>query len=255
MSNSPAYVVNSDFENYVEGWTTNDAAALTRLLARAETYIDFVCAGRRLVGADAVQSISTTGGATGGSFTMQWLTLWGTLTSGVIPYNANYGALTAALAVAFNVGGSTPYTVQTAAMPQRLQNSLVEPPLPNPIVFSFIGALGSQPIPAATVASNGLTGGSSPAPECTVICPGDYDGHRLNPSELLNRGQLQRVKNAVCAQAEYMIQMGTNFFVEAEYSSVKGPDFWTTGTRPKVSPKARRELAIAGLTNMARAKA
>lgn len=38
----PAYATNSDFEAYVEGWVTDDPAALTRLLERATSDVDEV---------------------------------------------------------------------------------------------------------------------------------------------------------------------------------------------------------------------
>lgn len=38
----PAYATRADFEAYVEGWVTDDAAALDRLLDRASTDVDAV---------------------------------------------------------------------------------------------------------------------------------------------------------------------------------------------------------------------
>jgi hypothetical protein len=257
---TPAYVVNSDFENYVEGWETTDSAALTRLLARAERYIDMIGAARPIKGADAVQSIGITGGiAVSGQFKIQW-TIWeSTFTSGPIPYNASYAQMLVALSQLLTINNTQ--TLPGSAIMQVQQQSLVEPPLPSPLTFGFIGALGSQPIPVGTLVAGSntmldISNNPTPVPVVTVICPGDFMGHRFNPSELLWYGQLQSVKNAVCAQAEFMLQMGENYFIEPQYVSVAGPDFTTVGRRPVISPKALRELAVGGLVRntMARAR-
>jgi hypothetical protein len=59
--------------------------------------------------------------------------------------------------------------------------------------------------------------------------------------------QVDALKRATCAQAEYRDQMGEDFYIRAQYQSVSGPEFHTTGALPLIGPKARRELNGSGL--------
>lgn len=58
----------------------------------------------------------------------------------------------------------------------------------------------------------------------------------------LSATQIKYLSRATCAQAEYRWQMGEDFFAQSQFDSVSGPDFNTTGKRPRLGPKARREL-------------
>src|SRR5947209_3258876 len=62
------------------------------------------------------------------------------------------------------------------------------------------------------------------------------NGRRLDPT-LLTVDELAALKNAVCAQFEYRLEMGRKFFVRAQWNSVNGPDFTTTGKLPYIGPK------------------
>lgn len=63
--------------------------------------------------------------------------------------------------------------------------------------------------------------------------------------------QLKRISDATCAQAEYRLQMGYDFFVEDQRESVAGPGGMTeTGKVGRVGPKARAELAGTGLLKL-----
>lgn len=57
---------------------------------------------------------------------------------------------------------------------------------------------------------------------------------------------LNGLRDAACAQTEYRIAQGPAFFTQAQYASVKGPDFTTTGKLPRVGPKAVEELLASG---------
>jgi hypothetical protein len=256
---APKYVVLEDLEDYVEGWTTADAGATLRLLGRAERYIDLLGSGYPIQPADPIQSIgiSFEEPPTGGWFTVSFTYNGETFVSNEIPYNCEWEKA----AEAVNTGrcaatGKTfPNEVETFEGP--LTPYVPSGPLPfTTIVMAFVNYAGERDLPAGKVVENKLTGGKGVEPKVTQICPGAPWGGRFNPSKLLSFNQLQGLKNAVCAQASYMFDLGPRFFVEAQYSSVKGPDFATQGKLPHIAPQARRELDLTGLiASMARSRA
>jgi hypothetical protein len=63
----PLYVTGADFTNYVEGWVTEDAAALDRLLTRAERDIENLFRAVPIIG---------TGTYAGHRFDPAYLTVW-----------------------------------------------------------------------------------------------------------------------------------------------------------------------------------
>jgi hypothetical protein len=67
-----------------------------------------------------------------------------------------------------------------------------------------------------------------------------------NP-KALEPHQVEALVNATCAQAEYRIAMGEDWFVQDQYKQSNGPDFATTGKLGRVGPKAREELQYSGL--------
>lgn len=79
---------------------------------------------------------------------------------------------------------------------------------------------------------------------------GDYltvNGRKRDPSvsavNPMTVNEIKYLMRATCAQAEYRIVQGEDFFVQTQYDSVSGPDFSTSGKRPRIGPKTRRELA------------
>lgn len=54
------------------------------------------------------------------------------------------------------------------------------------------------------------------------------------------------LKHAVCAQTEYRLTMGPEFFVE-QPTPVAGPDYTTVKAPPTFGPKAREELLRNGI--------
>jgi hypothetical protein len=63
--------------------------------------------------------------------------------------------------------------------------------------------------------------------------------------------QLHALRRAVCAQVEYHLKMGEDFFLRPHYTTVSGPQFSRTGETPdRIAPKARQHLAGTGLQRM-----
>lgn len=79
-------------------------------------------------------------------------------------------------------------------------------------------------------------------------------GLKYDPAtlEAWKRAALSR---AVCAQAEYRLVMGEEFFIKAQHENVRGPDFSTSGRLPEIGPKVDRELAGTGLQRPSSASA
>lgn len=64
---------------------------------------------------------------------------------------------------------------------------------------------------------------------------------KVAPAALSARDRAALMR-ATAAQAEYRIEKGEAFFRQAQYDSVSGPKFSTTGTLPRTGPKVREEL-------------
>ncbi len=58
----------------------------------------------------------------------------------------------------------------------------------------------------------------------------------------LEAHQVQAIKYATAAQAEYRVAMGEEFFVRDQYDSTSGPDFSASGRLSKIGPKVWSEL-------------
>lgn len=71
-------------------------------------------------------------------------------------------------------------------------------------------------------------------------------GLKLDPAAL-QPYQRDALMRATCAQAEYRIEMGPEFFRRAQHEQVTGPQFTTTGKLPRVGPKVMEELSGSGL--------
>ena len=79
-----------------------------------------------------------------------------------------------------------------------------------------------------------------------AIGPG-LNGLRYDPLDLSTMFR-DAINRATCAQTEYRFRMGPKHFATAQYESVTGPDYSVRGTLPIISPQARRELRISGLS-------
>lgn len=73
-------------------------------------------------------------------------------------------------------------------------------------------------------------------------------GRRFNPA-LMPEPYLSGLDRATCAQVEYMLLQGDEFFVQNQYASVSSPDESTTGRISYIGPKVRVELGLVGLIN------
>jgi hypothetical protein len=68
-----------------------------------------------------------------------------------------------------------------------------------------------------------------------------------NPKKLSDEQRAALVA-ATCAQAEYRIEKGEDWFVHDQYKQTNGPDFATVGRLNRFGPKAREELRYSGLS-------
>ncbi len=85
-------------------------------------------------------------------------------------------------------------------------------------------------------------------PTNTGLQPGD----RL----FLQPWQITGLNRATCAQAEYRLAEGPEFFMQPPGLVTEGPDYTISGFRPRLAPKALYELRRIGLMQVfARAKA
>jgi hypothetical protein len=67
----------------------------------------------------------------------------------------------------------------------------------------------------------------------------------------LTVGQKRALSRATCAQVEYRLAKGEEFFVLPQYELVSGPDFEHRGQLDYIGPKVYRELAGSGLRRQA----
>jgi hypothetical protein len=111
-------------------------------------------------GVNAVQTLSITGGPTGGTFTL----VFKGQTTAPINYNDSAGAVQTALRALSTVG--TPNVVCAGG------------PLPGtPVTITFQGPLGKQPQPLITIGANSLSGGTTPTPSVASTTTGHPDAY------------------------------------------------------------------------------
>lgn len=110
----------------------------------------------RLTGVEnnEVQTVTTTGTPTGGTFKLNFR---GVSTT-ALAFNATAVAIQAALEALSTIG--TGNVTCTGG------------PLPTGVIVTFVGNLGNQDVPAMTVTSAALTGGTTPAVVITITTPG-----------------------------------------------------------------------------------
>lgn len=231
------YTTQTDFQNYAEGWTTVDPDALERLLKRAERDIDRILIATSNQ-TNAIWGLAITN-ATGGTFGLglTWLSV--PYTTQPIPYNAQgQDVLNYLGAMKDQYGNSLPLGVWQQPEVKYYSQPWAFGPLPNiPVVFEAANSMGSQDIPDFTVTNNLV--GTNTAISVTDIVRG---GLRINPY-LLSAKEALALNRATCAQAEYRDAMGEDFFVKAQYKSIEGPKFQTTGRLPLIGPKVMIELS------------
>jgi hypothetical protein len=81
--------------------------------------------------------------------------------------------------------------------------------------------------------------------------PSDETGLKYNPATDLQPWQAAALARAVCAQAEYRLIMGDEFFAQGQYDSWQGPDFAAKGKLPYFGPKVAYELNGTGIARTA----
>lgn len=78
----------------------------------------------------------------------------------------------------------------------------------------------------------------------------DGETLKFSPITKLDTAQRGTLSDATCAQVEYRFVMGPEFFIRAQQTRVKGPEFETEGTLPYVGPGTWRELEGSGLLRL-----
>lgn len=233
------YATVSDYEAYTSVSINTPSGNLQALVDNAEVDIDRILVKAPTL-TDSLQGIAING-ATGGTFGL-----------GVVWQGVNYSAE----GFPWNVSGLDLINLWLPQMADQYGNRIPSDswgrppqlfyeqtwafgPFPSvPIVLESINAFGSQRL-ASLVPDNTDLVGAGAAVAVTQIVGG---GLRLNPYEL-KASDSYALKQAVCAQAEYRDQMGETFFVRAQWASVQGPEFKTTGKLPTIGPRAKLELS------------
>lgn len=59
--------------------------------------------------------------------------------------------------------------------------------------------------------------------------------------------QTRALNRATCAQVEYRLAKGEQFFIEDQPETLSSPDYSRQGKEPRLGPKAKEELATGGL--------
>jgi len=83
------------------------------------------------------------------------------------------------------------------------------------------------------------------------IWPAEANGLKFGAPKTTNQKalsayQVNQLSRAVCAQAEYRVHMGEDFFVEHQVPT-QGPDYSTTRALSYIGPKVMPELEATGL--------
>jgi Tfp pilus assembly protein PilX len=122
---------------------------------------------------NAVQTISETGGPTGGTFKLRGTPPWGSSTiSSSINYNASASSVTTTLAAIYGTGNV----------------SCTGGPLPAAVVCTFQGNDDMQPIVLMSLYSKSLTGGTNPTPVFTNTTTGSNGALKDDTVQLLKAG-------------------------------------------------------------------
>lgn len=180
-------------------------------------------------------------GVTGGTFTASFAWLGSVYTTPDIDWDADDDGVISALNSSVNaLGQSIDSSSWMIPVTPAQAPDWAHGPLPGmPVVVQATGRLGGQVLPPFTIVSQ-LTGG-------TVIVSQIRGGGTRFDIWALNPAQVAQLRNATCAQAEYRDRMGEDFYIKAQWDSVTGPEFRTTGRLPLIGPKAQRELQGSGL--------
>lgn len=123
-----------------------------------------------------VQTVSVSGGPTGGTFTLQGGPLTGTVT---VPFNATASGLQTLLTANAGVGAGNAVVTGTS--------------LASGLVITWTGTLGNTPQNLMTIGTNSLTGGASPTPSVAHTTTGvafvNHTARQALASKILNNPQ------------------------------------------------------------------
>lgn len=72
------------------------------------------------------------------------------------------------------------------------------------------------------------------------------NGRKFDPPRMVNV-QASALSLATCAQAEYRLAKGEQFFIEDQPDSLSAPDYSRQGKEPRIGPKAKEHLWQGGL--------
>lgn len=72
-------------------------------------------------------------------------------------------------------------------------------------------------------------------------------GLKFDPVTDLDATQREALERATCAQVEYRLRMGDDFFVQHQRESMSGPETSVSGRVPRIGPQVRDELISGGL--------
>lgn len=146
-------------ENQLQPCYDPRTARLRHANLAAGTYLRGTCIGQITdTEAAAVQTLALTGVPTGGSFTFlgQPYT-YGSPSSIVVPWNATAAVAQPLFDAVYGVGNTK---ITGGALPGTA------------LIVTFIGALSAQPVPAITLGTNSLTGGTTPNATVTQTTTG-----------------------------------------------------------------------------------
>jgi hypothetical protein len=239
------YAQVADLIKYTRIRLNTDTDKLQQLVDDAEQDVDLLFNPMNLT--DSLQGFSVIGGVpTGGSWSVviEWLS--DMYMSDDIAWNAQgLDVLNAINAMTDALGNTVQGPSWVVPVTPSSAPDWANGPLPaKPVVLEATSYMGGQILPLFTATSN-FTADGDATPEILVTQfrggGTRWDIWSIEPF------QINCLRRATCAQAEYRDQMGEDFFIRAQYASVTGPEFQTTGQLPLIGPKARRELNGSGL--------
>lgn len=192
---------------------------------------------------DSLQGFVMSGEVTGGTWAAAIEWMGDTFFSADIPWNSTGAEVLVAINAMTDVLGRTvpgPSWIQ-AVTPSSAPNWAYGPLPAIPVVIEATGQMSGQALLPFTVTSS--LAGVNPQINVKQFRGGGtrWDIWAVAPY------QASALKRAACAQAEYRDAMGEDFFIRAQYASVHGPEFQTTGWLPIIGPKVKRELNGSGL--------
>ena len=235
------YAQIQDLLNYTSIRLSTPDDQLQQLLDNAERDVDNLF--NPVDPSDSLQGFSMTGEVTGGVWgaSIEWL--GDTFFTDDISWNVTgaelldaINAMTDALGNVVQ-GPSWAIPVTPSSAPDWAYG-----PLPTvPIVIEATSYMGGQALPLFSV-TNSLEGVNP-----QIVVKQFRGGGTRWDIWAIQPFQVDALKRATCAQAEYRDQMGEDFYIRAQYASVTGPEFQTTGQLPLIGPKVRRELNGSGL--------